>query len=290
MEALLRCQEQHFFLVVVVGKLNQKVIMSMEHTSTSPLPQDLYAIRCILPHDRYVHVAQAKVLPLDEQQNEDIYAQVETYLQESTILYYGDGKQSERKSYASLAEMFGFQYVSHLVFLHEKELRAVFMSRPDQDVPTESSLHIEHMQMYGNDHLRMLVNVGFIHPSMSVRHIGLLDGVDVGHGVFAESDLPAGTFLGEYVGMVLSSSSTTQFSDSMHEHLEQGCKDDMAYTCQYPSCDGGLGINATEYGNMIRFMNHSARSNAELRHYWGMGGIMHVLCVSSSLSSILRHG
>jgi hypothetical protein len=218
-------------------------------------------------------------------EDDTIYDKVEEYLQQSTIMYYKDEMHGIRKSYADLAEMFGFQYVSHLVFLHEKELRAVFMTRPEQDIPTDSSLHTDHIHIYEKDHLRDLLNSGFIHPSMSVRHIGLLNGVDVGHGIFADTDLQPGTFLGEYVGAVLSTTSATQYTDSFHD--QKGCRDGMAYTCQYPSCDGGTGINATEYGNVIRFMNHSTPSNAELRHYWGLGGIMHVLCVSYSFATYI---
>jgi SET domain-containing protein len=114
---------------------------------------------------------------------------------------------------------------------------------------------------------------------MSVRHIGLIDEVEVGYGVFAEDELAPGSFLGEYVGVVHGTSGSTQFLNSMQQEVDKEFGDSLAYTCQYPSCDGGLGINAIEYGNIIRFMNHSSNPNAELRYYWGEGGLMHVLCV-----------
>eukprot|EP01031_Cornospumella_fuschlensis_P040532 gene40532-49407_t len=79
-----------------------------------------------------------------------------------------------------------------------------------------------------------------------------------------DEDLEAGECLGEYTGVV---SSHTSF-DAVNM---------QAYCCQYSSCAGDTYINAMEYGNIIRFINHSNSPNAELRSM-DIDLVPHVIC------------
>lgn len=105
-----------------------------------------------------------------------------------------------------------------------------------------------------------LLNSGGISCDIYVKFID----ARFGCGLFASKDIDKGACLGEYVG-VLSSTSTSS----------------SAYTLAYPSSDGAFGINASEYGNIIRFANHSETPNAEfvcVSHC----GLAHIVCVSAS--------
>lgn len=248
-----------------------------------------YPIRCILPYDRYVSPSKSRIAPIE---NEETIQNLQDYATTSTIKFYRDNAidaSSEIITYQALAEKFQFQYVPHLVFLHEKDLREVFLNKPDQEEGGDA--FVLNSESFSSLQLKQWLHTAYINPSISVRHVGVIDAVDVGFGVFAEDDMFAGSFIGEYVGIVHSTSGSSQFVKSMQQEVDDGFSDRLAYTCQYPSCDGGLGINAIEYGNVIRFINHSSNPNAELRYYWGEGGLMHVLCVSSqampAISSVL---
>jgi hypothetical protein len=238
-----------------------------------------YPIHCILPHDRFSVVEAAHVTAVSDDDMETFERIVET-IQHRCIHFYPSNlatSESIKVTYQDLATRFNFQYSPFLVFLHEKELRNMFLNRPDEDendsfVQTDGGPPLEQ--------LRSMMKTGFIHPNISVRHVGLVDGIDVGCGLFADEDLPADTFVGEYVGIVHATSGATQFDDSVQATGGERI-DRLAYTCQFPSCDNGLGINAAEYGNIIRFANHSVTPNAMLKYICGVGGMMHVICVSS---------
>ncbi len=240
--------------------------------------RDSYPIRCILPHDRYVTTSSWKVTSSEDQ--ESLLQELNYHLNVREVRFYDDPRRTNFDtscntiSYSTLGEKFGFEYVPHLIFLHEKDLRELFLNKPD---PSEN----EYFNSPEVDQLNDMVNNGYISPLISIKYIGEIDDVDVGYGVFAEEELPAGTFIGEYVGVVHGTCGTSQFVTSMQQEVDCRFSDRLSYTCQYPSCDGGLGINAMEYGNVIRFLNHSAVPNAELKYYWGgAGSVMHVLCVS----------
>jgi hypothetical protein len=110
--------------------------------------------------------------------------------------------------------------------------------------------------------IRLFLDEGTIlYSSLSIREVGVVGGIDLGHGLFAERRLSAHSLLGEYVGVVASSASPTP------------------YSLNYPSSTGGHEINASEVGNIIRFVNHSKCPNAVFRSVV-LDGLAHVLCVS----------
>lgn len=83
-------------------------------------------------------------------------------------------------------------------------------------------------------------------------------GVDVGHGLFSDAGIAAGSFIAEYVGVL---------------YARRGAP--SAYSLFYPCHDGSYEVDAAEYGNVCRFVNHSStRCNAAYKH------VLHqVMCV-----------
>jgi hypothetical protein len=144
----------------------------------------------------------------------------------------------------------GFVYGRYLVCLHEKDLRDLLLGGMTELSEFPSSEEVG---------LTRILNDGAVSALVNVKHIG---GVK-GSGLFSRAYIDAGTCLGEYIG-VLSSSC---------DHAERG------YTLAYPSADGGYGINASDYGNLIRFINHSDHPNAQFKCV-AHCGIVHVVCVS----------
>ena len=75
-------------------------------------------------------------------------------------------------------------------------------------------------------------------------------GVDVGHGLFSDAGIAAGSFIAEYVGVL---------------YARRGAP--SAYSLFYPCHDGSYEVDAAEYGNVCRFVNHSStRCNAAYKH------------------------
>lgn len=83
--------------------------------------------------------------------------------------------------------------------------------------------------------------------------------VNKGYGVFAEKDIPAGTFIGEYVGEIVSTSQAKKRLESLSE--EDPC---YIVTFREHTPNGKVlitNIDATLKGNVMRFVNHSCSPN-----------------------------
>jgi len=91
-----------------------------------------------------------------------------------------------------------------------------------------------------------------------VKKLPDVGGVDVGHGLFSDAGIAAGSFIAEYVGVL---------------YARRGAP--SAYSLFYPCHDGSYEVDAAEYGNVCRFVNHSStRCNAAYKH------VLHqVMCV-----------
>jgi hypothetical protein len=187
------------------------------------------------------------------------------------IKYHGIDSSVVMVPPEELGCMFNFEYIPRLMFLHEKDLRTISFNCSS---PTESYCTLN---VTGNGELntdccgpvRLDVCNGCFNSDISIRRIGVVGGIDVGCGVFADIDMNLGTFIGEYVGLVTSSSTSNNSID------------DGSYSFLYPSLDGGFEINALQYGNAMRFVNHSVRPNAAFRRIF-LGGILHIAVVSKS--------
>jgi hypothetical protein len=218
-----------------------------------------YPLSCLLPSDTiFSLLASTKsIVKLDENEVEDVESRMEKILENE--ITYSDGDCRKTLTYAQVGELFQFEYQPFLKFLHVKEARNLWLN---EIVLEEGCEQLEVISVNGAERIQQLMCRGFIHPQLSIRFIGMVDGIDVGHGLFAEEKLPAHQFLGEYVGLVSTLYSVT----------------DRSYCCEFPSCDGGMTINALAIGNMVRFINHSEKPNAKFMR-WYCDGMMHVICV-----------
>jgi hypothetical protein len=178
-------------------------------------------------------------------------------------------------TFSEIGERFGFEYSTRLQFLHESELRSVAYWSVDE---IEGAEWTNIPRLANVEDIRAFLDEGVVlNSSLSIREVGVVGGIDLGHGLFAESHLSADCLLGEYVGVVASSASPTP------------------YSLNYPSSTGGHEINASEVGNIIRFVNHSEYPNAVFRSVV-LDGLAHVLCVrnyilflSNTLLTIILH-
>jgi len=171
-------------------------------------------------------------------------------------------------TYDSLGDQFSFVYTSRLVFLHEKDLRNVVYNSIDHDEVTLTNTDKMDSSSYMAD-----IMSGGVHSRLSIRYIGInSSGSDLGYGVYTEGGIDDQTFLGEYVGVVSSMNETIEHSNH--------------FNALYPDCDGGFSINAREYGNVTRFINHSNDPNAQFKAV-KIDELMHIICVSSNLPKFI---
>ncbi len=92
---------------------------------------------------------------------------------------------------------------------------------------------------------------------VSVRHLG----ETLGYGLFAEDDLPRGSFIGEYAGIIRLASRCRPVKDA-----RGGYATDYAWT--YPEKRGfrSIEVNGRDWGNEMRFINHSFDPNCRMEH------------------------
>lgn len=179
-------------------------------------------------------------------------------------LHYSNGENSavERLSYAEISARLQFEYIGHVQYESSKDLHHMVFEIPDE---------MKEGGQYTNEEVCRSLRLGLVHDGLVIKHVGVKDGIDVGHGLFALVNIPAGTFLGEYTGVV----STSVLAEGKSN-----------YCCQYPSCDGGTYINAAQCGNIIRFINHSPSPNVWFQAIY-VDGTCHIICVSVSPSLLL---
>ncbi len=100
------------------------------------------------------------------------------------------------------------------------------------------------------------------HPKVSIRWMD----EKVGHGLFAEEDLPEGSYVGEYVGEVRRNDNRLFISD---------------YLYAYPVCDeiGRNYVIDAFAGNIIRFVNHSYTPNLKPQYVF-FDGYYHMILLA----------
>jgi hypothetical protein len=240
-----------------------------------------YPLACLLPSDSvYFLDATSKRLRSLVDNQIDEYAQALDGILNRQIRYYSsiNAPDSIFLSFSEVGNRFNFEYYPYFKFFHERDARNLWLNEVISDA-TEISEDEENraamLSNYAEDLLPKLVCNGYTYPNLSIRNIGVIDSIDVGNGLFAEEPIPACTLLGEYTGVI----ATSNFSSS---------SDDFAYCCEYPSCDGGTMINATEIGNLIRFINHSPSPNSRFLQ-WNYDGMIHILCVSRCIIAYFLH-
>lgn len=165
-------------------------------------------------------------------------------------------------SHAELEKLLGCTYVHHLIFEEEKILQERDLwSFPPPVSPSTPFGNVPASKKLGCDEL--LRSAEMRTDLVLVRHVGIVEGIDIGLGLFAYQPILANTFLGEYTGVV-------------RKLLPLG--DDISYSYALPMIDPELVIDAKMYGNLCRLINHSDTEwNSELisvEHE----GVVHVVC------------
>jgi hypothetical protein len=176
-------------------------------------------------------------------------------LKRGEYVHTSSSNSSQRLSLGDIGSIFGFTYTSRLIFFHEKDLRNYYSWGFDRNACDASSQDLGIVDF---------LDAGNVIDGLSVRYIGEVGGIDVGYGLFVDVHVRKGTAIGEYVGVVMKSSGPPS-----------------SYSFNYPSCDGGYYIEAVEYGNLLRFINHSSRPNCEYKIVFHEG-ISHIVAVSKT--------
>ncbi len=122
-------------------------------------------------------------------------------------------------------------------------------------------------------------------PNVSIRPAG-----EAGHGVFAEADIPAGTFLGEYLGVVKipTDADIRDLAKRHHAHsagrLAFDPTEDEYAIGYHPAPDVSpvpfSTIDAAEAGNHTRFVNHDSNPNADVGYVF-LDGSWHAILVAN---------
>ncbi|MFA5250847.1 MAG: SET domain-containing protein-lysine N-methyltransferase [Parachlamydiales bacterium] len=157
---------------------------------------------------------------------------------------------------AELEQLFEIEFVDGLYFESPRSLKKVvhscFRARKFEEITRED----EWFGLYYATEMQ-----GACQPPVYLKWTGPYKGF----GLFAEKDLEAGTFIGEYAGLV-------------RRHFKPLDRAN-AYCFEYPMDLTGKSpftIDAKTSGNAARFINHSPAPNLELLRAYG-GGVMHIL-------------
>lgn len=215
-----------------------------------------YEYLCILPSGKtFCFETESHTFQLVASDGEEKLASFNS----SRYLHYenrsSNNSGTERISYADLSKRLQFEYIGHVQYESSRDLHQMVYSISDD---------MREKGQYDNESICKMIRQGIVSENLVVKHIGFIDGVDVGHGLFALRNINSDTFLGEYTGIISSST------------LGAG---QTNYCCHYPSCDGGTYINAAYCGNVIRFLNHSSSPNCRFESIY-LDGTCHVICVS----------
>lgn len=198
-----------------------------------------YLIYCLLPNGRYMQIFDKVLTAVDDEEREGLQ-------RFSVDIVLKDGSRT-RCTGDDIGAALGFIFISSIHFLHESDLRSSMTWALDlcpSDCTSESFLN-------------MLVQ-GEHHPEVSIRFVSDA----VGYGLYADSFIPAHTYIGEYLGIIHTTAKAIN-----------------AYSLSYPSVEGNYQLDASEYGGIIRFVNHESQPNCEFINIWHES-ILHVCCIT----------
>jgi hypothetical protein len=224
-----------------------------------------YLFTCILPYNRQltrVNDICTTVLSTSSQQSPSQSTHSdphECHDEESVIIYSNpdDDESSVTLRVSDLGKHFQFTFIRQLYFLHEADLRNYHIWGYDHDACDQNTTDLG---------IQEQVNCGAQCHGLVVKKLPSVGGLDVGWGLFTSSSvaLTAGQYVAEYVGVLYSKGA-----------------DPSAYSLFYPSSDGSYEIDALEFGNLSRFINHSStKNNAVYKHILHQG-VIHVICVAT---------
>ena len=158
---------------------------------------------------------------------------------------------------------FGFRYTDKLIFSSLKEIRNImFWSLIEDNIPNIQ------------DVINLINNLDSCIDKLEILHTG---DNNIGNGLYAKDDIKhiamypnmdiIGSIIGEYLGVVTESNIYTPYTMAYYISNGNGFEQNLL-------------IEANEYGNNMRFINHSSLSpNVQFQHVY-FCGLWHVLVVS----------
>lgn len=221
----------------------------------------MYIVLCILPEGRKWYYDENGQCHLALEVNDETSPQDDQQILLSTSL--DDEIDRDNPLLLSINELmtrFSFIYTNQLIFQHERDFRNLPLLNYEFITSDFDSFNI-YSQLSTSSKLSLLPQT----PSLKNITLKFID-EDIGYGLFSSIDIEQGYIIGEYTGVVSRNRNTPM----------NGLSD---YSVFYPSNDGSFEIDAKEYGNITRFINHSSTPNVKfhtiLEHH-----VPHVLCVS----------
>lgn len=263
-----------------------------------------YPIFAILPSERFVQVSNQIAIPVPLVQVEEVVAKINKIKQRTLFKVCYKGESSfQVVNCDKLSQLFNFTYLTHLNFFHEKVLRHVLHNKPSLFVlkNDEYMLDEKDLQLKFKDEETEL-NFDYFKQKSFCRHtyqeiISFLENgslssnlvikfIDdtMGYGLFADDLILKGSFIGEYTGLVNTASENNIQIKEISDGESKSYFNPLAYCCEYPSCEGDVLIDAYEFGNVIRFINHSddpSKSNSNMWRCEDSTGLPHVICVTN---------
>jgi hypothetical protein len=234
-----------------------------------------YPILCLLPHNRFLQLdsatMQVTAVPLDCEGEEAVCGGSGVVAPTTVRVQMKGSDVVEVVDVGDLGYRVCFVYAPRNVFLHENEFRNCYLWSIDnfEDFSISKSDEQVSINSIGPDIEAMWkehLTAGLIHNQLLVKFVS----DSAGYGLYAGGTIPANTFIGEYVGII--------YSGKHHDSAR--CQ----YVLSYPSCEGNMNINATEQGNITRFINHcdteSALNNVTFRTLV-VNGFCSVICVTT---------
>lgn len=214
----------------------------------------VYVIECVLPNSRI-----GCLIPLTKQVKFEKDAKLSEHENNQLFKFIDQNGVCKHVNANELSVLLQFEYCYYLKFLHESMLRNYYFWSINSDDTNETEDQIPSTESAG---FREQVECGLINGCVSIRHIGIVNNINVGYGLYADSAIAGSSLIGEYVGIVMPSNT-----------MEKG-----DYSLIYPSNESYV-INASDVGNAIRLVNHSNNPNAEFKQF-DHEGMIHILCVT----------
>ena len=227
-----------------------------------------YAVHCILPWDRKLSFQvefESQTIKIGESTHDTI-----PDIGKKLISVQLKDQSTNLLSFHDLGLKFSFSYCTQLVFLHEKEYRHLIFSTSSSSIEDDGDdfTRADNLSSIEIRKIGKFLNTGYIANGLSIRFVGSVNSSFVGYGLFAESFISRGEYIGEYTGLVKES--------SMHS------SDDGSYTFLYPSSEVSYEICAREFGNVMRFINHNSTSANVRFQRVHHEGLMHIVCFAIS--------
>jgi hypothetical protein len=259
-----------------------------------------YPILCVMPSNRKLYFKDSI---LTAYQRKDIYDQDECaeddwIVENESFQVEVIDKDSNVHNFSAIeiGDFFGFTYVPRVIFLHESDLRnyrlwslkSVCINYIDGEIGASDDNHsieddgnvsgqkvgigLLNQSRILDTHAQIssMLEKGGTLDNVIVRYIPDIGDCVIGYGLFVRERVEIGTMIGEYCGIL----HTTAVVPS-------------SYSLNYPSSDGNCEINASEYGNLIRFVNHSSNPNTSFQQYLH-NEVLHIVCVSVLTNLLMK--